>query len=130
MDNRVFKPFQEWLKQSVYDFGTAKAMFTTRRYIYAVFMCHLALEKALKGFYSKIQKKNPPRTHDLNFLAKNINLELPEDLRMFLNNLNDLSVPTRYPDELKHILKEYNKLRTEKILAQTQKILLWLKEKL
>jgi len=43
------KTAREWFKQSDYDFGTAEAMFKSRRYIYAVFMCHLCIEKALKG---------------------------------------------------------------------------------
>ena len=40
-----FKLPEEWLKQSEYDMGIAKAMLKTGRYIYAVFMCHLAIEK-------------------------------------------------------------------------------------
>lgn len=31
---------------------TAEAMFNSKRYLYAVFMCHLAIEKALKGIYT------------------------------------------------------------------------------
>jgi len=52
MSNK-FKPPEEWAKQTEYDLKTAKAMFKTRRYIYAVFMCHLSIEKALKGLYVK-----------------------------------------------------------------------------
>jgi hypothetical protein len=47
-----------------------------------------------------------------------------------MEDLNDLSVPTRYPDELESLLKQYKKDRTEKILVQTKELLLWLKEKL
>jgi hypothetical protein len=39
----------EWLNQSEYDFETAQAMYKTKRYVYAIFMCHLALEKFLKA---------------------------------------------------------------------------------
>jgi len=28
-------------------------MFKTKRHIYTVFMCHLSIEKALKGLYAK-----------------------------------------------------------------------------
>ena len=44
---------EEWLKQADYDYETAEAMFKTGRYIYAIFMCHLAIEKTLKGLYMK-----------------------------------------------------------------------------
>lgn len=39
----------EWLTQSEYDLGTAESLYLAGRYIYTVFMCHLAIEKALKA---------------------------------------------------------------------------------
>ena len=59
------KPFSEWLKQSDYDLKTAKAMLDAGRFIYCVFMCHLALEKILKAFVAIETKQLPPKTHDL-----------------------------------------------------------------
>lgn len=46
------KRAQEWLRQSLYDMKTAEAMFIGKRYIYAVFMCHLSIEKVFKGLYA------------------------------------------------------------------------------
>lgn len=43
----------EWLRQAEYDMETAEFMLNGGRYFYAVFMCHLAIEKALKGLYQK-----------------------------------------------------------------------------
>jgi HEPN domain-containing protein len=39
---------QEWLKQADYDIKTAEIMFDNKRYFYAVFMCHLSIEKVFK----------------------------------------------------------------------------------
>ena len=39
---------EEWLKQADYDMDTAELMFSGGRYFYAVFMCHLSIEKALE----------------------------------------------------------------------------------
>lgn len=122
------KSSEEWLKQARYDYDTAKAMFNTGRYIYAVFMCHLTTEKALKGIYVKNLQKNPPKTHDLNYLCKIIDLKLPDELKKFMDNLNDLSVPTRYPDEISKLVKEYSKSKTANILKLTKRLLSWLKE--
>ena len=49
--NKKFKPLEEWLKQVEYDLETAEVMLKGRRFIYAVFMYHLAGEvlKWLKG---------------------------------------------------------------------------------
>ncbi len=130
MPDNKFKPPMEWFKQAAYDLETAEVMFNTGRYIYTVFMCHLSIEKALKGLYAKKFEMGSPKIHDLSFLTKQIDLKIPELLQDFLEDLNDLSVPTRYPDELESLLKQYNKDRTRKILSQTKELLLWLKEKL
>ncbi|MBI3583851.1 MAG: HEPN domain-containing protein [Nitrospinae bacterium] len=130
MDRNKFKSPDEWFKQASYDLDTAGAMFETGRYIYTIFMCHLSIEKALKGLYTKQLKKPPPKTHDLNYLSELINLNLSDELQKFLDGLNDLSVPTRYPDELDKLLKQYKKDRVEKMLTQTEGLLLWLKKKL
>ena len=45
--------YKEWLKQADYDMDTADAMHSSGRYFYAVFMCHLSIEKALKGPITK-----------------------------------------------------------------------------
>ena len=99
-------------------------------YIYAVFMCHLAIEKIIKGVYSKIIGNDPPKTHDLIYLSEMTNLNLTEDFTKFLDSLNDLSVPTRYPDELEKLIQQYNRKRTKIIINQTKDLLQCLKEKL
>lgn len=127
---KKFKLPDEWFRQADYDLKTAETLFKTGRYIYAVFMCHLSIEKALKGLFAKRLKKDPPKTHDLNYLCLLIDLSLPEKLQNFLDRLNDLSVPARYPDELKRLLREYKKDKTKSILLDAKGLLLWLKKRL
>lgn len=61
--HKKIKPPKEWFEQAEYDLKTAEAMFKSRRYIHAVFMCHLCIEKALKGLYTKRLSQTPPKTH-------------------------------------------------------------------
>ena len=61
------KAVKEWFRQADYDMKTAEALFESKRYIYAVFMCHLAVEKALKGLYQKRMRETPPKIHNLVF---------------------------------------------------------------
>ncbi len=124
------KVIDEWILQSDYDFKTAEAMFDTGRYIYCIFMCHLSLEKCLKALYCKALNKHPEKTHNLNYLINKIGLELPEELLSFIDNINNNSVPTRYPDDLQKVLASYKKRETKKILSTTKETLIWLKEKL
>ncbi|MBU2539542.1 HEPN domain-containing protein [Patescibacteria group bacterium] len=124
-----FKPPEEWFKQADYDLDTAEVMLKTGRYIYAVFMCHLSIEKKLKGLYVKKFKKSPPKIHNLNYFCEKIGLVLPETLQDFTDKLNSISVPTRYPDELEKLLKDYKKDLIEGIFNQTKELVLWLKQK-
>jgi HEPN domain-containing protein len=121
---------QEWLKQAVYDMKTAEAMFNSKRYIYAVFMCHLSIEKALKGLYAKTLAEVPPKTHNLVFLVEKMKIELPENHYDFVFTLNGLSIPTRYPDDLQKLLKNYSKGKTDRVLEQAKEVLKWLKARL
>lgn len=45
--------YKEWYFQSDYDLETASDMYNSGRNIYCIFMCHLSLEKALKGLFIK-----------------------------------------------------------------------------
>ena len=121
---------QEWLKQADYDMETAEIMFDNKRYFYAVFMSHLSIEKALKGLYTQKLNKTPPKTHNLIFLVEKIKLELSEDLYDFIFTLNGVSVPTRYPDELQKLQKDYNTAKTRVLLEKSKEALKWLKARL
>lgn len=43
------KDTSNWIALAEYDLETARHMLATRRFLYVVFMCHLALEKMLKA---------------------------------------------------------------------------------
>jgi HEPN domain-containing protein len=124
----VIKP-DEWLQQAEYDIETADYLYKGERYFYAVFMCHLSIEKALKGLYVKKFSKTPPKTHNLIYLIEFINIDIPENLYDVVFTLNRISVPARYPDNLQTILKEFNKLKTIKVIEQSKEVLKWLKAK-
>jgi HEPN domain-containing protein len=62
----------EWFKQADYDMDTAEFMFSGERYFYSVFMCHLSIEKALKGLYIRKFKDAPPKTHNLLYISKEL----------------------------------------------------------
>ena len=117
---------EEWLRQADYDMDTADYMFRGGRYMYTVFMCHLSLEKALKGLYAEKLGKEPPKTHNLLYLLEKMKLKLPEDQFDFISTLNRVSVPTRYPDDLQRILKDYDKKKTKEVLDQSKQVLQWL----
>jgi HEPN domain-containing protein len=129
-----FKPPEEWMRQAEYDIATAEVMLDAGRYVYAIFMAHLSLEKALKAVYTLVLEKEPPRTHNLILLQERIEakkkLELTISQNEFIEFLNEKSVPSRYPDTLQTVLKEFRKNETAKMVEETKGLIKWLKKKL
>jgi HEPN domain-containing protein len=54
------QPPEEWLRQVDCDMETADSMFAGGRYFYAVVMCHLSIEKFLKGSTGKSVVRSCP----------------------------------------------------------------------
>ena len=118
---------EEWLKQADYDMDTADAMFSSGRYFYAVFMCHLSIEKSLKGLYSKKLHEVPPKTHNLIYLLKKIGKKSDQELKKFITKLNTASVATRYPDDLAKIQSAYTEEITKEMIEKSKDVLKWIK---
>ena len=112
-----------WLATSEYDLETARAMLRTGRRIYVVFMCHLAVEKALKALVVEAQGSEPPRIHDLERLSALAGVTLDQALADFVGELNDASVATRYPNELNRALMQYPKSTAARYLQRTEEVL-------
>ncbi len=121
------KDTQNWLASAEYDIETAKHMLATGRYLYVILMCHLALEKTLKAIAAEACQKAPPKTHDLLFLVDLGRVSPAQQHLDFLGKINNASIPTRYPEDLKQAIAAYPKQVAEDYLAQAQEVLAWLK---
>jgi HEPN domain-containing protein len=81
-----------------------------------------------KALWTKKFEKVPPKTHSLTYLQDRLEITTPGEFESFLFDLNSLSVPTRYPEDLKDMTKLFTKKKTMEILSLTKKILIWLKQ--
>lgn len=126
MDNKEI--FEEWYFQSDYDLETAFDMFRSGRMVYCIFMCHLSLEKALKGLLLKNIGEFPIKTHSLIYFVEKMDLKLSDPYYEFFFMLNKISVPTRYPDDLRKLSQSYSEERTLAILNQTKEVQEWIKK--
>jgi HEPN domain-containing protein len=84
----------------------------------------------LKGLYQKKLEIVPPKVHNLIFLIEKIGLELPTVLCDWVFAINRVSIPTRYPENLVKLQKDFDKERTKEILEQSKEVLQWLKAQL
>jgi HEPN domain-containing protein len=123
----VNKKTMQWLEQSDYDMDTALYMFNGGRYFYSVFMCHLSIEKALKGLYYEKLNEVPPKTHNLISLLDDIDIQAPEDKKKFIIKINTASIVTRYPEDLSEIKKQYTREVVGKILKEANEVIKWIK---
>src|SRR3989339_365216 len=121
------RKYLEWLKQVDYDIDTANFMYSGKRYFYAVFMCHQAVEKALKGLYQRKLEKVPPKTHNLIFLLDEIGIMPDENTGRAIARLNEANITTRYPEDIDKLQKDYTQAVTEQMLGRTKEILEWIK---
>jgi HEPN domain-containing protein len=100
----------------------------TGRYIYVLFMCYLSVEKLLKALYEAVVGNVPPKTHNLIYLSNAVNLKVPEDHLKLLESLNDLSIVTRYPEDIDGLVRAFKKDRAVEYFKRTREFLRWLKK--
>lgn len=122
------KDSANWIALTDYDLETARHMLATGRYLYVIFLCHLALEKILKAHVAEVTQTLPIKTHDSIYLVKKIELELPQPYLDFIGKINTASIPTRYPDDCQRSLKEFPEPVAKDYLKQTTELVQWLKQ--
>ena len=121
---------EHWLVQSEYDFETALTLRAAQRNVYSVYMCHLSLEKLLKGLFVEITSEIPPKTHNLILLLNRSGKKPPEEIGRFFLQLNDASIATRYPEDFSLMLATYTDVLTDTIIRKTREAIAWTKTQL
>ena len=122
------KDTKNYIKSAEYDLKTADFMLNSERYIYVIFMCHLSLEKILKAIVTEITQKISPKSHNLIYLLKLGNIQLPSESFDFIAKINNASIVTRYPEDFSKILEAYPKSVAKEYLSKTKEILKCLKK--
>ncbi len=117
---------EAWIEQADYDMAAAQAMFDSQYYPYAVFMCHLAVEKALKGLYQHKAGVAPPRTHNLVYLMARAELQPDAEQARFVALLSEAHAATRYPQDLEALQSHYSEPVARDILTRARRILEWI----
>jgi len=118
---------ESWLEQADYDFQVAVSNFNNDHRFYAVFFCHLAVEKALKGLYFKRLGVIPPRTHSHFYFLKKLEIVPPDEIFEFLSELDGAHVATRYADEFKMLQQRFSPETVKDILKNSKETIEWIK---
>jgi len=126
----IDKAIAYWYEGAKYDMGTAVDILPTGRYPYALFMAHMALEKALKALLVKRTKRHAPRTHSLTMLARYIKNQIPRPIIEKMAGYASFHIQTRYPDYLyefyAHCTEEFTRNKVEEMKGVFE----WLSQRL
>jgi HEPN domain-containing protein len=128
MDSKI----KYWIDLSDYDLETAEAMLQSKRYLYVGFMCHQAVEKAFKAYYTKLKSETAPYTHSLSNLAKQgaFYKSFTESFKEFIDQIEPLNIEARYPSHKERLLKSLTDTKCLEIIQKTKELQKWIKERL
>lgn len=119
-----------WTKLAEYDLKTAESLLRSKRYPYALFLCHLAIEKLLKARVSFVSGEHAPYTHNLPHLADMAQLSFSEDQKRLIADLTDFNLEARYPDWKRDFYKRATAAYTKEYVGATRTLFVWLKKSL
>ncbi|HKJ34030.1 MAG TPA: HEPN domain-containing protein [Balneolales bacterium] len=80
MSFNIDKTIHYWLESAEYDFETGKSLLESKKFPYALFFAHLAIEKILKAIVVKKTEEHAPHTHSLVLLAKSTNINIKDQM--------------------------------------------------
>ena len=119
---------QYWLDSAEHDLDTAESLFAAGKYDWCLFLSHLVIEKALKAFYVKDnENRMPPKTHNLVKLAEKTTIPLNEQVKFFLDEINDFNLEVRYPEYGKEFYRICTKKFAENYFIKIKEHFIWLK---
>lgn len=105
-----------WRSESEENRAFAQRLLDSTDWVYALFFFHLTLEKLFKAVWVKDNIDNvPPRTHDLQHLHNQTNLNLNAEDYAYLAVISSWNLETHYPDYKRKIYQ-----RTDERFARKQ----------
>ncbi len=124
----VKEHIQYWLDSAEHDWDVAKNLYDSGKYDWCLFIGHLVLEKTLKALF--VQDNNnqlPPKTHNLVKLVKRTGIMLSEEQIVFLDEVNDFNIETRYPQYKNELYKRCTKEFAENYYLKIEAMAEWLR---
>ena len=120
-----------WIDQAEDDWTAVDTLFKGRNYLQSLFFGHLVIEKLCKALWTKSNQENvPPRTHNLIHLLTSTPIMLTDEISEFMLSLNRFQLEGRYPDYITKLHNICNEQFTIPMLETTNKLRLWLLERL
>lgn len=120
---------KKWFEFAKMDLCNAKILFRNKSYEGAVWHCHQAMEKYLKGAISSTGR-DIRKTHDLPALLTDTGFHFSQEVLNFAQELNAYYQPSRYPDTALINPLSYNRKTASRFLKLTKSTIQWLQYQL
>lgn len=123
---------QKWLDHVHEDISAAEDLHKTGHQLYVAFLCHQAIEKALKAYYIATHDEDPRYTHSHSKLLEDCGLTdeiSPEHLR-FIDFMVPMYIKARYPEQKVAAARSLTKEICEHIIKTTKELTQWIEERL
>ncbi len=91
------KQIEYWVRTADEDFEVGSNLIKAGKTRHGLFFVHLAMEKMLKACVCKNQSKTPPKIHNLLSLADGAGIELDDEQKNLLTEVNQFNLEGRYP---------------------------------
>ncbi|HPI40331.1 MAG TPA: HEPN domain-containing protein [Pseudobdellovibrionaceae bacterium] len=129
---KYFELAKKWEELAKEDLKMAELAEVNGLYLQSMFHSQQAIEKTIKGLIILILKKDPPYSHDLVRLIRDLNGEFNygDSIEKQFSELNPFYISARYPSYRVTLSKGLSKVKVVKYLNLTKEVLSWLEQKL
>jgi len=121
-----------WLDHVHEDISAAECLFQGGHWLYVAFLCHQAIEKALKAYYSATHDDDPRYTHSHSKLLEDCGFldQLTDEQLGFLDLMVPMYIEARYPEQKDAAARMLNKDACDYIIKTTIELTQWIEERL
>ncbi|MCL4441763.1 MAG: HEPN domain-containing protein [Firmicutes bacterium] len=118
-----------WMDIAEDDLEAAEHCLSGKQYLWSLFMCQQAVEKAIKAIYFEKAGKTPPKKHDLIALAgaADILKSCTNDTKDLFRLLSLYYIETRYPDKRAALDAKCTGAFAKATLDRSKEAVKWLK---
>jgi len=120
------KHISHWRQGAYEALETAEFLAKGGRRQFALFFCHLAIEKLLKSKVVAATEREAPRTHNLIYLSQLAGIELDEDTGIRFSRINSFNLEGRYAES---IPTQPNMEQTRYWIELTKETMTWLENR-
>lgn len=117
-----------WQTTARESFSSAETLFKAKHFDHALFFCHLALEKILKGLVWKKTNNPPLPIHDLVKLTEQAGLCTNTTQQDQLKEITTWNIEARYDTYKRDFYQKATKTFTQEWLAVARELFVWIQK--